>query len=55
MNEFLSCVCKGREVEVYYEEFVTLSRYSPGMTEEQRLSRFVIGLEGSLAKEVEAL
>ena len=55
INEFLSCVRKGREVKVYYEEFITLSRYSPGMTEEQRLSRFILGLEGSLAKEAEAL
>ena len=41
MNEFLSCTRKGRGIEVYYEEFVKLSRHAPLMTEEQKLSRFV--------------
>ena len=55
MNEFLSCVRKGRSVTDYYEEFVKLSRYAPLMTEEQKLSRFILGLEGQLAEEVNAL
>ena len=55
MNEFLSCVRKGRAVDVYYEEFVKLSRYAPLMTEEQKLSRYILGLEGQLAEEVNAL
>ncbi len=49
MNEFLSCIRRGRGIEVYYEEFVKLSRHAPQMTEEQKLSRFILGLEGSLA------
>ena len=52
MNEFLSCVRKGRSVTDYYEEFV---KYAPLMTEEQKLSRFILGLEGQLAEEVNAL
>ena len=55
MNEFLSCIRRGRPVEVYYEEFVKLSRHAPLMSEDQKLSRFILGLEGSLASEVEAL
>ena len=55
MNEFLSCVWKGRLVDEYYEAFVKLSRYAPLMTEEQKLSQFILGLEGQLAKEVNAL
>ena len=55
MNEFLSCVRKGRGIETYYEEFVKLSRHAPHMTEEQKLSRFVLGLEGQLADEINAL
>ena len=45
MNEFLSCVRRGRSVTNYYEEFVKLSRYAPLMTEEQKLSQFILGLE----------
>ena len=55
MNEFLSCVRKGRGVETYYEEFVKLSCHAPQMTEEQKLSRFILGLEGQLAEEINAL
>ena len=55
MNEFLSCVRKGRSIETYYEEFVKLSRHAPHMTEEQKLSRFILGLEGQLADEINAL
>ena len=55
MNEFLSCVRKGRLVDEYYEDFVKLSRYAPSMTEEQKLSQFILGLEGQLAEEVNAL
>lgn len=55
MNEFLSSVRKGRTVDVYYEEFVRLSRHAPLMTGEQKLSRFILGLEGQLAEEVNAL
>ena len=29
MNEFLSCVRKGKPIDEYYEEFVKLSRHSP--------------------------
>ena len=55
MNEFLSCVRKGRSIEVYYEEFVKLSCHAPLMMEEQKLSRFILGLEGPLAEEINAL
>ena len=55
MNEFLSSVRRGQTIDVYYEEFVKLSRHAPLMTKEQKLSRFIIGLEGQLAEEVNAL
>ena len=55
MNEFLSCVKKGRAIDNYYEEIVKLSRHAPLMTKEQKLSRSILGLEGTLAKEVNAL
>ena len=55
MNEFLSCVRGGQAIDDYYEEFVKLSRHAPLMTEEQKLSRFIIGLEGHLAEEINAL
>ncbi|MCO5597516.1 hypothetical protein L7F22_051594 [Adiantum nelumboides] len=55
MNEFLSCTRKGRAVEVYYEDFVKLSRHAPLMSEEQKLSKFILGLERTLANEVESL
>ena len=55
MNEFLSCNQKGRTIELYYEEFVKLSRYAPLMTEEQKLSRFILGLGMDLSNEVDAL
>ena len=55
MNEFLSCVRKGKPIDKYYEEFVKISRNAPLMTQEQKLSRFIIGLEGQLAEEVNAL
>lgn len=55
MNEFLSCTRKGRTVDMYYEDFVKLSRHAPLMSEEQKLSRFILGLEGKLADEVESL
>ena len=55
MNEFLSCLRKGGAIDDYYEEFVKLSRHAPLMTKEQKLSRFILGLEGTLAKEVNAL
>ena len=55
MNEFLSYNRKGQTVETYYEGFVKLSRHAPLMSEEQKLSRFILGLEGKLADEVESL
>ena len=55
MNEFLCCVRKGRPIDEYNEEFFKLSRHTPLMTQEQKLSRFIIGLEKPLAKEVNAL
>ncbi|MCO5576113.1 hypothetical protein L7F22_029920 [Adiantum nelumboides] len=55
MNEFLSCARKGRAIEVYYEDFVKLSRHAPLMSEEQKLSKFILGLEGTLTDEVESL
>ena len=55
MNEFLSCVRKGKPIDKYYEEFVKLSRHAPLMNQEQKLSRFILGLEGQLAEEVNAL
>ncbi|MCO5577333.1 hypothetical protein L7F22_031162 [Adiantum nelumboides] len=41
-------------MEEYYEDFVKLSRHAPLMSEEQKLSRFILGLEGMLADEVES-
>ena len=55
MNEFLSCVRKGKPIDEYYKEFVKLSRHTPLMNQEQKLSKFIIGLEGQLAEEVNAL
>ena len=55
INKFLSCVKKGRPIDEYYEEFVKLSKHAPLMTQEQKLSRFIIGLEGKLVEEVNAL
>ena len=55
MNDFLACKRKSLTVEEYHEDFIKLSRYAPLMTEEQKLSRFILGLEGKLASEVESL
>ncbi|MCO5612783.1 hypothetical protein L7F22_067053 [Adiantum nelumboides] len=56
MNEFLACVQRGRTIDTYYEEFKKLSRHAPLITdEEQKLSCFILGLEGKLADEIEAL
>ena len=55
MNEFLSCVGKNRPIDEYYEELLKLSRHAPLMTQEQKLSRFILGLEGHLAEEANAL
>ena len=49
MNEFLSCIRKGKTIKEYHEEFVKLSRHAPLMSEEQKLSRFILGLEEKLA------
>ncbi|MCO5601287.1 hypothetical protein L7F22_055406 [Adiantum nelumboides] len=55
MNEFLACVRRSRTIDTYYEDFIKLSRHSLLITEEQKLSRFILGLEGKLADDVEAL
>lgn len=55
MNEFLSCAKKERGIKVYYKEFVKLSRHAPLMTKEQKLSRFILGVEGQLGEEINAL
>ncbi|MCO5604181.1 hypothetical protein L7F22_058342 [Adiantum nelumboides] len=55
MNEFLACVWRGRTIDTYYEDFIKLSMHALLITEEQKLSRFILGLEGKLADEVEAL
>ena len=55
MNEFLSCVKRGQSIDEYYEDFVKLSRHAPLIMEEQKLRRFIIGLGGQLAEEVNAL
>ena len=55
MNEFLSCARKGKPIDEYNKKFVKLSRHAPLMTQEQKLSRFILGLEGQLAQEVNAL
>ena len=55
MNEFLSCVRKGQAIDDYYKDFVKISRHAPLMTQEQKLSRFILGLEGQLVEEVNAL
>lgn len=55
MNEFLSCVHRGRAIETYYEEFIKLSPHALLINEEEKLNCFILGLEGKLADEVEAL
>ena len=55
MNEFLSFEIKGQSIDKYYEEFIKLSRHAPLMTKDQKLSRFMLGLGGQLAQEVNAL
>ena len=55
MNKFLSCNHKGQSVDLYYEEFVRLSRHAPLMSEEQKLSRFILGLGDELTDKVDAL
>ena len=55
MNEFLACSQKGRTINLYYEEFVKLSRYAPLMTKEQKLNSFILGLGDELANEVDSL
>ena len=55
MNEFLACVRGERTIETYYEEFIRLSRHAPHLTTDLTLRRFIQGLEGILADEVEAL
>ncbi|MCO5589190.1 hypothetical protein L7F22_043156 [Adiantum nelumboides] len=56
MNEFLACVRRGKTIDTFYEEFIKLSRHAPLITEEQKLSRFILGLEGKLAvRELELL
>ena len=55
MNEFLSCTKKNKSVEEYHEEFVKLSRHAPLMSEEQKLSIFILGLGGMLTDKVESL
>ena len=55
MNEFLSCVRKGKPFDEYYEEFVKLSRHAPLMTQDQKISKFILGLEGQLAEKFNAL
>ena len=42
-------------MELYYKEFVKLSRHAPLMSEEQKLSQFILGLGEELANEVDAL
>ncbi|MCO5595219.1 hypothetical protein L7F22_049258 [Adiantum nelumboides] len=48
MNEFLACVQRGRTIDTYYEDFIKLSRHAPLITEEQKLSCFILGLEENL-------
>ncbi|MCO5575859.1 hypothetical protein L7F22_029664 [Adiantum nelumboides] len=55
MNEFLACVRRGRTIDTYYEDFIMLSKHAPLITEEQKLSHFILGLEEKLADEVDAL
>ena len=45
MNELLSCARKGKPIDEYYKEFVKLSSHAPLMNQEQKLSRFILGLE----------
>ena len=55
MNEFLACSWRGRAMDLYYEEFVRLSCYAPLIIEEQKLSRFILGMGDDLANEIDAL
>ncbi|MCO5567343.1 hypothetical protein L7F22_021033 [Adiantum nelumboides] len=55
MNEFFICVRRGRTIDTYYEDFIKLFMHAPLITEEQKISRFILGLEGKLADEVKAL
>lgn len=55
MDEFLACTRRECPVDDYYEEFLKLSRHALDLTKERTLSRFIQGLEASLADKVEAL
>ena len=53
MNEFLSYTRRDRPIDVYYEEFIKLSRRTP--SHEKGLRQIIQVLEGNLADEVESL
>ncbi|MCO5554362.1 hypothetical protein L7F22_007891 [Adiantum nelumboides] len=55
MNEFLACVRRGKTIDTYYEEFIKLFKHAPLITEDQKLSRFILSFEEKLADEIEAL
>ena len=55
MNEFLACTRRDPPIDIYYEYFIKLSRHASHLTEDQGLRRFIYGLEGIIANEVEAL
>ena len=55
MNDFFSCARRGRAVDTYYKEVVKLSRDASLMIEGENLSQIILGLEGKLVDEVEAL
>ena len=47
MNKFLACNQRGCSMDSYYEEFVKLSYcYASLMTEEQKISRFILQMGG---------
>ena len=55
MNKFLSCIKRGWPITNYYEESVKLSRHAPLMKEIHKLRQFILGLEGQIAEETNAL
>ena len=55
MNEFYRLKQFSLSLEEYYSKFVSLRRYAPLMTEEQRIARFCQGLNSPLDSRLEAM
>ena len=56
MNDFLDSTQGSKELEAYYQHFLTLVKYAPqGMTQEVKVARFVSGLRSPLKERLQAL